>query len=87
MSTSLPRFYGSYSNLVSHVSPIYILEELIYLFLVLLEEMRMLDESKILSFIFLVLIEERKGGDEFRISLCNRRDGRLHLGPSSIGEV
>ena len=44
-------------RLVTHASAIYLLDEFIFLFLVLLKEMRILGECKVLSFLFLVLIK------------------------------
>ena len=42
----------------SHVTPVYLVFEFIFLFLVLLKEMWTLGESRVLSFLFLVLVKE-----------------------------
>ena len=45
--------------------------------------MRMLGESKILSFLFPVPIKEMRRGDESKISFCNPMGGKLLFRPSA----
>ena len=46
--------------LVPRISPIYLVDEFVFLFLVLLKEMRMLSEYKVLPFLVLVLIKRMR---------------------------
>ena len=53
-----PAFMSNCQLLVTRVSPIYLVDEFTFLLLVLLNEMKMLGESNVLSFfLFLVLIK------------------------------
>ena len=54
------------------------------MFLVLLKEMRMLSEPKILSFLFLMQNNGMRRWGVSRISLCNPGGGKLQLRPSLL---
>ena len=73
--------------LVTLVNPIYLVDEFIFLFLVLLKEMKTLGESKVLSFLFLVLIERMRRWSESKISFCNLSGKKHLLRPSASGVV
>ena len=59
MGNILPSsfFWVTAKLLVTWISPIYLVDTVIFLFLVLLKEMWLMDKHKILSFLFLVLRE------------------------------
>ena len=56
-------------------------------FLVLLKEMRILGECKVLSILFLLLIKGMRRWDQSKIFFCNHRNGKLLLRPSASEEV
>ena len=76
-------FWVTAKLLVTRISPIYLVDKVIFLFLVLLKEMRLLDEYTTLHFLFLVLIKEMRTCRQSKISLCNLRVGRLFMRPAS----
>ena len=80
---SIQLLWPTAQLLVSCVSPIYLVEDLISLLQVLPEEMRMVGESRILLFfLFLVLIKECGGGAEYTIFYCKSSSEKLLLLPS-----
>ena len=86
-----PRVHGEYlaiqlfwvtvKLLVTHIGPIYVVDKVIFLFLVSLKEMRLMDEYKIISFLVLVLIKGMKICGESKISMCILRVGKLLMRP------
>lgn len=73
----------------SCASPIHLVDEFIRLFLVLLKEMRMLNESKVLPFFVQVLIKGMRRWAEPKIFFyyVTSRGGKLLLRRSTIGVV
>ena len=65
--------------LLARICPIYLEDELIFLFLVLLKEMRMLGESNVLPVLSLVLIKGIRGWGESRsgIRRCSTKKAVL----------
>ena len=74
--------------LVARVSFTYLVDEFIFLFLVLLKEMMTLGESKVLFiFLFLVLIRGTRKWGESNIFFCNLGGGKVLLRTSASGVV
>ena len=73
--------------LVARVSFTYLVDEFIFLFLVLLKEMMTLGESKVLYFLFLVLIRGTRKWGESNIFFCNLGGGKVLLRTSASGVV
>ena len=63
-----PAFRTTALLLVSCVAPIYVIGKFIYLFLVLLDVIKMLGKSRVLSYFFLVIIKRVRSCSEFRFS-------------------
>ena len=73
--------------LATRASPIYLVDEFTCLLPVLLKEMRMLRESKVLSSLLLGLIKGMRRWGKSKILLCNPRGWKLLPRPSATGVV
>ena len=80
-------FWVNTKLLVIRISPFYLVSKVIFMFLALLNEMRLMDEYKILSFLFLVLIIEMRTCSQSKISLCVLRVGKLLMRRLASGVV
>ena len=73
--------------LVTCISPTYLIDQVIFLFLVLLIKMRLLGEYTILYFLFLVLIKGMRTYSESKISMRNLKVGKLFMRPPASGVI
>lgn len=81
---AIQLFWVTAKLFATRISPIYLVDKAIFLFLVLLKEKRMPGEYEILSFLFLVLIKGKRNCRQFQIFLCNLRVGKLLIRPSPL---
>ena len=65
---AIQLFWVTAKLFATRISPIYLVDKAIFLFLVLLKEMRLLDEYTILYFLFLVVIKGMRMCGESKIS-------------------
>ena len=73
--------------LVTRFSSFYVVDDFSILFTVLLKEMKILSESKLLTFLFLVLIKGMWRRGDSKISFCNPRGWKLISHFSTTGVV
>ena len=69
--------YATAQLLDTRIRPIYQVNEFIFFFLMLINEMRMLDDYKFLSPLLLILIKGMRTCHKSKISFCNLRAGKL----------
>ena len=84
---AIQRLWLTATLSVTRVSPIYLVDDFSFLFLVLLKEMRTLGEYKILSFLLLVLIKGMEKCGESKTFFCTLMDRKLLIRPFASGMV